>query len=284
MKVLITGGKGMLGSKLATFLQSKGYEVSNPGSDELDITNTEQVRQYLLSNSPDFIINCAAYTDVEQAESEEEKPKVLAINTHAPAKLAMLTYQANIGFMHISTDYVFSANDPKGYMEIGTPSQPAYNYYGETKRLGELEVRENNPNTYIIRVQWTFGDGGKNLVDTMLKLAGTRTELNVVDDEVGVPTYTRHIAQNIEYILSNLSRVGPGFYHIVSEGQCSRYEQVQYIYEIAKLNIKLNPIKLADYPRKAKVPNFSILKNTRLPKLPDWREGIKEYILSKQHL
>ncbi|BDQ04627.1 MAG: NAD(P)-dependent oxidoreductase [Candidatus Dojkabacteria bacterium] len=284
MKVLITGGKGMLGSKLATFLQSKGYEVSNPGSNELDITNTEQVRQYLLSNSPDFIINCAAYTNVEQAESEEEKPKVFEINTKAPGKLAKLTDEANIGFMHISTDYVFSANDPRGYAEFDVPTQPAYNYYGETKRLGEFEVMKNNPNSYIVRVQWTFGEGGKNLVDTMLKLAETRTELNVVEDEVGVPTYTYYVAQSIAYILDNSQSIQPGFYHAVSEGQCSRYEQVQYIYEIAKLDVKLNPIRLADYPRKAKVPNFSILKNTRLPKLPDWREGIREYILSKQHL
>jgi dTDP-4-dehydrorhamnose reductase len=284
MKVLITGGKGMLGSKLATFLQSKGYEVYNPGSAELDITNTEQVRQFIFANSFDFLINCAAYTNVEQAELEEERPKVLEINANAPGKLAMLTYQKNMSFIHISTDYVFSANDPRGYTEIETPMQPANNYYGETKRLGELEVRKNNPNAYIIRVQWTFGEGGKNLVDTMLKLAETRTELNVVNDEIGVPTYTHHIARNIEYILSNSTKVEPGFYHVVSEGQCSRYEEVQYIYEVAKLNIKLNPIKLADYPRKAKVPNFSILKNTRLPKLPDWREGIREYILSKQHL
>lgn len=280
MKIIITGGKGMLGSMLSKVLLSKEHDIFALSSEEMDITNYDSTENAINKYSPDLVINCAAYTNVELAESDEEKSKVMEVNGHAPGKLAKILYEKHIGFIHISTDYVFSDNNPEGYDEEETPNNPALNYYGESKRIGEIEVRKNNPESYIVRVQWSFGPGGKNIVDTMLKLAETKTELNIVHDEIGVPTYTGYMAQNISYLAENFDTLEPGFYHAVSEGKCSRYEQVQYIYEVAGINMKLNPIKLSEYPRKAKVPNFSILKNNKLPKLPDWKEGIKEYINS----
>lgn len=279
MKILITGGTGMLGSTLSKKLFSMNHQVFALSSKEFDITNNQSILESLDKNKPDLVINCAAYTNVEMAE--EEKDKAMEINGYASGRLAKILQEKGIKLIHISTDYVFGDNNINGHLEEETPKTPALNYYGETKRIGEIEVMNANPESYIARVQWSFGPGGKNIVDTMLMLAQTKTELNIVVDEVGIPTYTGYMADNLAYMVENISTLKPGYYHIVSEGSCSRFEQVKYIYEIAGINMKLNQIKLSEYPRKAKVPNFSILKNTKLPKLPDWKEGIKEYINSK---
>lgn len=279
-KILITGGKGLLGSMLASVLSEKGYEVFALGSGELNITDDKEIDFRINELEPNFLINCAAYTNVDLAEDEKEK--AMLINAYAPGKLAKAAKNYGICFIHISTDYVFGDNNPSGHLEDDGNTFPSLNTYGESKRIGEIEVMNEYSESYIARVQWSFGPGGKNIVDTMLTLAKTRNELNIVDDEIGVPTYTKYMARQIEYMILNQKNLKPGFYHIVSEGKCSRFDQVEFVFEKAGIQIKLNRIKLAEYPRKAKIPNFSILINSKLPKLPTWKEGITEYLNSKK--
>jgi dTDP-4-dehydrorhamnose reductase len=281
MKILITGANGMLGSMLKELCYEKGYDVIATDRTELDITNKEEVKNKLEQERPDWLVNCAAYTNVEKAEDEDTEINNL-INGDAPGLLAELTKDLGIGFIHISTDYVFSDNNQSGHFESDEPGDRQFNKYAYAKRVGEVKALDNNPNTYLIRTSWVFGPNGKNFVDIMLTLSETRSELSIVDDEIGIPTYTKDISKSIIYVMEHKNNLQPGVYHAVSEGACSRLDQARAVFEITKKDMKLNPMKVADYPRKAKVPNYSILLNTKLPKIQDWREAIKEYIESKK--
>ena len=279
MKVLVTGANGMLGSMLVKQLSLEPTFTPLAATHaELDITNAPAIETYLDQHQPDVVVNCAAYTNVEKAEDEPEQSNI--VNGTAVGILAEIVAQRNIKFIHISTDYVFGQNDPPGYFETDQPNEPL-NQYGKSKLLGEQLVQQKNPNAYIARTSWVFGPGRKNYIDTMIMLSETRTELNIVDDEHGVPTYTSDIASQLIHIMQNFDKYTPGIYHIVSEGQCTRYEQSAAIYELAGRQMKLNGMALQDYPRKAKIPNYSILHNTKLPKLPHWRDAIAAYLATK---
>lgn len=280
MKLLITGGNGMLGSMLAKIAEEKKYEVLALGREDFDITNETEVYNTLKEIKPDFVVNCAAYTNVEAAEEDFENSN--QINGYASGYLAKICRDQTIGFIHISTDYVFSSDPERnGHTEDEVPGDNQPNQYGRSKRLGEVEVMRNNPKSYIIRTQWVFGPNGKNFVDTMINLAQTKDELTIVDDEIGVPCYTKDISNQILYIIDHHKELEPGFYHAVSEGECSRYVQAETIFELIGKKMKLNPIALKDYPRKAKVPSYSVLLNTKLPKLQNWDEAVEEYVKGK---
>lgn len=156
--------------------------------------------------------------------------------------------------------------------------QTQLNEYGRAKRLGEIEIEKSKNNFFIIRLSWLFGPGKKNFVSTIADLAQRNSQLNVVDDEFGVPTYTYDVAQSLVNFLNDMDNYSSGYYHMVNDGVCSRFEEAKFIIDHMKLNCAVNPIKLKDYPRKAKVPNYSILKNTKLPKLRSWQEVVAEYI------
>jgi len=283
-KVLITGAGGMLGTSIQKVFEDSGkFEVIATGMSDseikLDITNKDSINEILDERKPDVVINCAAYTNVEQAEDEPDVAN--EINGYAVGRLAEATAVRKIKFIHISTDYVFGENDPVGYREDDTPKlQP--NAYGVSKYLGEIEGKKNNENIYICRVSWTFGPNGKNYIDTMLRLADEREELTIVTDETGVPTYTVDVARNLMLIIENEDEYKPRIYHIVSEGNCSRFDESKTIFKIADKKIKLKKGELASFPRKAKVPNYSILINTKLPPIQNWQDAIKEYIDDKK--
>lgn len=277
-KILITGANGMLGSMLSKLLDNTNkFEVIALGHTELDITSEGNIKQTIEKYNPDIIVNCAAYTNVEKAEEEIEASNL--INGFAPGYLAKESKEKNIQFIHISTDFVFYDDKQDGHIEDDDPEINQVNQYGRSKRLGEIEVLKNNPNAYILRISSVFGPNGKNFVDIMLTLAETRSELTVVDDEVGVPCYTKDISNHIIYVIENADKLKPGFYHAVNEGQCSRYEQAVEIFKIAGKNINVIPSQ--NYPRKAKISKFLILKNTKLPKAQDWKRATREYIESK---
>lgn len=277
-KVLLTGANGMLGTTLSEQLEQNGFSVIKTDVNEMDITNEENIKDVLNKSNPDVLINCAAFTNVDAAETQKE----LAYNINALAVkyLAKYTNEHNIMFLHISTDYVFGDNKREGYLEDDEPGENQLNYYGKTKREGEKLAIEYNPNSYIIRTSWTFGPNGKNFINTMLNLSTTKEELTIVDDEVGVPTYTKDLAIQLIYIINNRNNLKPGYYHGVNEGSCSRYKEAELIFELAKKDIKLHKTTLEKYGRAVKTANYSVLLNTKLPKLQDWDKAIEEYINS----
>jgi dTDP-4-dehydrorhamnose reductase len=275
-KVLITGADGMLGSMLQNLLsKEKGIEFVGTDISTLDITKEEEIKEIISSHSPAFLINCAAYTDVNQAEVEVELSNM--INGYAVGYLAKYCQKNKIKFLHISTDYIFDESS-KPRNEDSDPKEGPQNQYGKSKLLGEKEAIKNNKGSYIIRVSWTFGPNRKNFIDTMIALAKEKQELSIVTDEVGVPTYTKDVSKSLIEIINNIGKYKPGFYHAVSEEYCSRYEEAKKIFELAKINIKLNKIKLKDFPRKVQIPHFSVLANNKLPKLPRWDKAIEEYL------
>lgn len=274
IKVVITGANGMLGSTLSDYLKSKDYNVVSTDRDDFDITRIQSISENLEREMPQILINCAAYTNVDGAEEDIDLSNLL--NGHAVGYLASECKMRDIKFLHISTDYVFGDNSSEGYMEDDIPQIDSLNQYGKSKYLGEKEALRLNKNSYILRTSWIFGPNGKNFVDTMIRLGGERDELSIVSDEWGVPTYTLDISRQIEYILKN--DIQPGTYHIVNEGVCSRYELAKKVFELKGLNLKVNEMKLADYQRKAKIANYSVLVNTKLPKLQSWEKALKEYL------
>jgi len=276
-KVLITGSNGMLGSMLKQTLESS-YEVIAFNHNDLDITKEEDIKYQLIKMKPNILINCAAYTFVDKAESEIQLSNL--INGYAPGFLAKYCKQLDIKFIHISTDYVFGDNNINGHSEEDHPGEDQLNQYARSKRLGEIETLKNNSKAYIVRISWSFGPQGKNFIDTMLTLAQTKTELSIVSNEFGKPSYTKDIAEHIRYIIKN-ETLSPGYYHSVNEGVCTRYEEAKTVFTLINKAIKLNKINLIDYPRPAKIANYSILVNTKLPKLQNWDLAIKEYLSSK---
>lgn len=279
-KVLVTGGNGNLGRTLCELLIARGHEVLSTDVDTLDITSPESISKSLASFKPDALVNCAAYTNVDQAETDKDIN--MKINGTAVGLLAKATHEAGVQFIHVSTDYVFGDNSTEGYSEDADPGDRQVNEYGRAKRFGEVEAMKNNPESYIVRTSWIFGPYNKNFVDTMLKLAETKTELSIVSDEIGKPTSTADLAQALLLLIEQQVEYKPGYYHAASEGSCSRYEQAEFIFQAAGISMKLTPIKLADYPRAAKIPNYSLLINNKLPKLPDWKQAITNYLNLKK--
>lgn len=276
-KIVITGAQGMLGQALVTTFNLPLFEVYALGRKELDITNENQVQSVLKEISPEVVINSAAYTNVEDAEDEGSELNNL-VNNQGVKYLAEATNTLGISFIHVSTDYVFTDNQKEGKTESDSTEKGA-NAYGEAKRKGELAALEANQESYILRTSWLYGEGGENLVDTIVRLAKERDSLAFVEDEIGVPTYTKDLAELIAFLIIHIEKYEPGIYHAVNEGSCSRYEQARLILDVLQSKTQLGKSKLADFSRKAHIPNYSILKNTKLPALRSWEYALTEYIL-----
>jgi dTDP-4-dehydrorhamnose reductase len=275
-KVLVVGSKGMLGSLMVEIFQEKGLDVTGVDINQLDITDENKAVKVVKSISPDVIINCAAYTNVNDAE-DVGKEVNYKVNYLGVKNLITASNLVNSIFIHISTDYVFGNNDINGYTEEAI-ADSALNEYGKAKRLGEIEVENNNNKFFICRTAWLFGPNGKNFVHTMIELARTRDELSVVTDEIGTPTYTADLISQILYIIAHIKDLQSGYYHIVNSGKCSRFEEAEKAIRTAGLQTKLNETTLDKFPRKAKVPHYSVLVNTKLPHLRDWSEAVEEYV------
>ncbi|MCX8034987.1 MAG: dTDP-4-dehydrorhamnose reductase [Candidatus Dojkabacteria bacterium] len=275
-KILIIGADGMLGRAVFDVLKSEDYFLLTPSREILDITDKKSIGNFIEANKPDLIINCSAYTNVNEAEDTGKELNYL-VNHIGLKNVVDSTSQYNVVLIHFSTDYVFGENKQDGYTEDDLP-HIQLNEYGCAKRLGEIEVEKSKNKFFIFRVSWLFGPGKKNFVSTIAELAQKNTELNVVDDEFGVPTYTYDVAQSLAKFLENIETYSSGYYHMVNEGICSRFEEAKFIIDHLKLNCVVNPIKLKDYKRKANVPHYSILINTKLPKLRFWQEAVAEYI------
>lgn len=279
LKVLITGKNGQLGSTFQELSSSvDDVEFIFKDSKELDITVFEQVKEVLLQETPDVVINCAAYTAVDRAEeAPEQADRVNHLGVH---NLALTCKDLGIGLIHISTDYVFDGTNHRPYLESDLPNPQSV--YGKSKLAGEEAMKRVNPsNSIIIRTSWVYSPLGNNFVKTMLRLAKERTELNVVADQIGTPTYAKDLAKTILQIVPQLNNEQVEVYHYSNEGACSWYDFAKAIFELKKIDMTLNPIESEQYPTPAKRPFYSVMNKNKIKEafsmeVPHWREALKD--------
>jgi len=284
MKILVIGNKGMLGRDLQSRLQNAGYILKGLDIDELDITRSGHILPLFEPFGPNLVINCAAYTAVDKAESEPEL--AFAVNKDGPANLADACKKLKIPLIHISTDYVFDGNAKRPYRE-DDPVDPL-GVYGESKWEGEESVRSRLKEHLIVRTSWLYGIHGTNFVKTILRLAREEEELKVVADQEGCPTWTGDLSDAIVAMADPLSkdRSGTlwGTYHFCGSGTASWYDFARAIVQQALKReslraLHLTPIATADYPTPAKRPKWSVLDCTKIERVfgirpKQWREGL----------
>lgn len=275
MRLLITGAGGMLGVDVCRAGEEAGHELIALSRADLDIRDSAAVRAAVTRHSPHVVVNCAAYTDVDGAESDERADQV---NAQAPAVLAAATAEHQAWILHVSSDYVFAGDKRVPYVE-SDPARPL-SRYGASKLDGERGVARAAPEQHtIVRSSWLFGASGRCFPDTMLRLASERDELRVVDDQVGCPTFTGHLARAL-IDLAERPRRPLGVLHVAAAGECSWFTFAGEILEAAGLSTPVRPISTAEFPRPARRPAYSVLRSARhdAPTLPHWREGLTEYL------
>ncbi|MFA6475513.1 MAG: dTDP-4-dehydrorhamnose reductase [Patescibacteria group bacterium] len=272
--IVLFGGNGMLGRALQVALT--GYHLISLKHYDVDITNKTKVLEKISEIKPDIIINAAAYTKVDDCETNQEI--AMLVNGRAPEFIAQAARAANASLVHYSTDYVFSGTKPTGYSETDQPDKPV-NVYGASKLAGERAVQQWEK-SYIIRTAWLYGQHGPNFVDTMLKLADSKPELTVVNDQHGSPTYVVDLAEaTLELLESNQAF---GIYHRTNNGTCTWYEFAQEIFKQTKRTIMVKPCASEAFPRPAHRPNYSILLNTKLPALRSWQDALADYLATSR--
>ena len=278
-KILVTGANGQLGNELRLMSGNfPQFEYLFTDIAELDICNAAAVDAFVEQNKVDAVINCAAYTAVDKAESEERKAET--INSHAPANLARAIERRGGALVQISTDYVFPGNACEPINE-NCPTAPS-SAYGRTKLAGEIAAQKECKNTVIIRTAWLYSSFGHNFVKTMIKLGRERESLGVVFDQIGTPTYARDLARAIMQIISK--GVVPGVYHFTNEGVASWYDFTIAIHKLAGIkNCKVSPLHTSDYPTPATRPHYSVLDKTKIKttfdiEIPYWADSVKECV------
>jgi len=279
--ILITGSNGQLGSEIRK-LSSKIDEFMYifVDIDELDITNLNLLETFFSNNKVDFIVNCAAYTNVDKAETDTKNAEL--INISAVKNLAKISIKYKCPLIHISTDYVFDGNSKIPYKETDiTNPQSAY---GKTKLLGEEEAKKAYKHI-IIRTAWLYSSFGNNFVKTMLRLGKEKDEINVVSDQIGSPTYASDLASAILIILQqtneNEENFVQGIYHYSNTGTCSWQEFAAEIMNKKGLNCKVNPVSSKEFPTPTKRPSYSLLDKTKITKtfnidVKDWKIALNE--------
>ena len=281
IKYLITGANGQLGYDVKKQLTQRGFEAIGTDVSDMDITDGTAVDEKFDAVNPDVVIHCAAWTAVDAAEDDENKSKVYAVNVIGTENIANACKKHNCKMVYISTDYVFSVKDDKPIIPDCKDFAPL-NYYGETKYLGEKAVSDTLEKFFIVRIAWVFGKNGNNFIKTMLKLSENHTELRVVNDQIGTPTYTYDLAR----LLIDISESDKyGFYHATNEGgYISWCDFAKEIFALAKKDVKVIPVTTEEYGlSKAKRPLNSRLDKSKLKEngftpLPDWRDALKRYI------
>ncbi len=282
MKILVTGSKGQLGSDITSLSKKLESEFVFIDIDELDLTDELAVRNYITEVNPQYIINCAAYTAVDDAEKEYEKAKL--VNSEAPKYIRRAAEKIEAKFIHISTDYVFDGIGHIPYKESDR-CLPA-SAYGRSKLEGEKSVLDYNKGI-VIRTSWLYSTFGNNFVKTMIRLGKERDELNVIFDQIGTPTYSRDLAKACLDIISKTEKDAAaykaGIFHFSNEGVCSWYDFAKEIMEIYNIECKVKPIESKDYPLPAPRPFYSVLNKQKIKKfysieIPHWKDSLKECI------
>lgn len=275
-RILITGSKGQLGSELQALSKNYDYTYFFTDREILDISDDAALRDYIQTHQIDTIINCAAYTAVDKAETEQELAN--AINHLAVKTLAQIAKEQNIKLVHISTDYVFDGKNFKPYTE--EDSTDPQGVYGKTKCEGEKALQAINPaNSIIIRTSWVYSSFGANFVKTMLRLGKEKESLGVIFDQVGTPTYARDLAKTILDIVPKINTEHVAIYHYSNEGVLSWYDFAKEIMRMAKLRCTINPIETQEYPTPASRPHYSILNKAKIKRgfgiiIPYWKDSL----------
>lgn len=288
MKIIITGSHGQLGNELSTILkngyseigtidkQYKNCDVVAVDVDELDITKSTDVFNFINKEQPDIVINCAAMTNVDGCETNLDV--AMKVNAMGPANLAMACKKVNAKLVHISTDYVFPGNGNSPYCEwdICSPNS----IYGKSKLLGEQYVKEQINKYFIVRTAWLYGYVGKNFVKTMLELGKTKKQLKVVNDQIGNPTNANDLAY---HILKIALTDNYGIYHCTGIGDASWFEFASLIMKYAKLDCEVLPCSTDEFPSPTKRPAFSSLDNLMLrctvgDEMRPWKEALNTYL------
>jgi dTDP-4-dehydrorhamnose reductase len=275
MRILITGGAGMLGQDVRAAAERADHDAVALSHAELDICDVAAAERVVAQLQPQAVINCAAWTNVDGAETEYGA--ALAINGNGAGHVAAAAAAVGAWTIHVSTDYVFDGTKREPYVE-SDPVAPMSGY-GRSKLAGERETAERAPAAHtIVRTAWLFGTGGSCFPKTMLKLGSERDELRVVNDQVGCPTFTGHLAP---VLVDLATREEPplGVVHVAAAGQCSWFEFASQVIVRAGLHCEVSPCTTAEFPRPAPRPAYSVLRSERGgPELPNWSEGLDAFL------
>jgi dTDP-4-dehydrorhamnose reductase len=281
MKILVTGAYGQLGNELKILSENcKQWEFLFTDVDTLDITSEKDVGIFFKNHTPGFVINCAAYTAVDKAETDIKN--ALNVNAVAPGILAKASKELQAGFIHISTDYVFDGTSNKPYYEFDAVNPQ--NTYGKSKLAGEHAVRSGNPRSVIIRTSWLYSSFGHNFLETMLHLGKERDTIKVVFDQTGTPTFAADLAKVIFVIAATYpEEFIPGIYHYSNEGVASWYDFAKAIFELAEVNCRIIPVLSDEFPTPAKRPYYTVLNKSKIKaafnlEIPYWKESLEECI------
>ena len=274
MRLLVTGGGGMLGRAVVDAATRLGHDVTAPARTELDITDAAAVRDAVLGARAQAVVNCAAYTDVDGAEADWANAE--AVNCTGAGNVAAAAAKAGASIVHVSTDYVFDGSKREPWLE-SDPTGPL-GVYGETKLGGEKAIAEATSRHAIVRTAWLFGAGGKNFVDTMLSLAAQRDEVAVVTDQIGCPTWTGHLARALVELAERPDETG--IHHIAGAGSCSWNELALELFDRAGVDCRVRPTTADQFQRPARRPAYSVLGTERARPLvlPPWQEGVAAYL------
>lgn len=292
MKILITGAKGQLGNEIIDIINSGSAEIGSISENiknskvialdinELDITKLDDVRSIIGKHNPDVVINCAAATNVDNCESNEDV--AFKINALGPRNLAIISEEIGAKLVQVSTDYVFSGegNSPLKEYELTAPTS----VYGKTKLLGEKYVSEFSSKYFIVRTAWLYGYIGHNFVYTMMRVGKEKESINVVNDQRGNPTHANDLAY---HILKLIETDEYGVYHCTGKGECTWYDFAKKIMELNKLNCKVNPCTSEEYKTPAKRPAYSsldnmMLRNTVGDEMREWDEALKSFVKNRK--
>jgi dTDP-4-dehydrorhamnose reductase len=276
MRVVVTGAAGMLGHRVVADAVARGHEATGTDLPELDLLDAPAVAAFVAGAAPDAIVHCAAYTDVDGAEADEETAR--AVNADASANVAAAGAAAGAFVVAVSTDYVFAGDAERPYLETDAPAPRTA--YGRTKLLGEQAVAAATADHAIARTAWLFGAGGGNFVDTMLRLAADRDEVRVVDDQIGCPTWTGHLAPAL---LDVAERRLAGVHHLAGGGRCSWAGLATETFRQAGAACRVEPVGTQEFPRPAPRPAWSVLGSARADALtlPRWEDHVSGYLAER---
>lgn len=275
MKILVTGAGGQLGYDVCKVLTARGIEHRGVDLADFDITDETATHDWITSYCPSAVIHCSAWTAVDRAELEAEK--VEAVNTQGPRHIAQACRELGAKMLYLSTDYVFPGNGDQFYRPDDATGP--LSVYGKTKLGGEQTIQQLLDAYFIVRISWVFGKNGNNFVKTMLRLAENRSEVSVVCDQIGSPTYTADLAP---LLCDMVMTEKYGVYHATNEGICSWADFAEEIFRVAGKKVKVNRISTSEYPTRAVRPHNSRLDKSKLEqmgfrRLPPWQDALKRY-------